>query len=113
MRLPIDTKRRQWVAVSASQQKTDQKGDARTDQRTGAVLFVAQLVPIGDEVMREALSITVDFDPQLQPGQFVEIEGLVANYWENDGRSGLAFRAAKITPVKPQVVPAPASSSAA
>jgi hypothetical protein len=53
MRLPIDTRRRQWVAVSASQQKTDQKGDARTAQRT------------------------------------------------------------KITPVKPQAVPAPASSSAA
>jgi hypothetical protein len=29
----------------------------------------------------------------------VRIEGLVATYWEQNGRSGVAFRAASIVPV--------------
>ena len=38
--------------------------------------------------------------PEVLPGQPVQVEGLVAFPWQQDGRSGVAYRAGAIHPLK-------------
>jgi hypothetical protein len=100
MRVRVATDGVRFVVVQDPAAKTDREGRQRVDQRTGALLWQLALVPIGDEVMREAVTVTVDAEPTVAPGEFVEVEDLVASTWETDGRWGVAFRAARVTPVK-------------
>jgi hypothetical protein len=67
----------------------------RVDSRTGALLWQLALVPIGDEFMREAITVTVDSELKAAPGEFVEVENLVASTWETEGRWGVAFGSAE------------------
>jgi hypothetical protein len=100
MRIRVATEGVRFVVVQDVAAKTDREGRQRVDTRTGAMLWQLTLVPIGDEYMREAITVTVDSEPNAAPGEFVEVEGLVAATWETEGRWGVAFRAAKVAPVK-------------
>jgi hypothetical protein len=103
-----------FVVVTDPAAKTDREGRQRVDARTGALLWQLALVPIGDEYMREAITVTVDSEPTTAPGEFVEVAGLVASTWETEGRWGVAFRAARVAPVKTvKSVPSASSTSAA
>jgi hypothetical protein len=56
------------------------------------VLWRVQLVALGDgeaQIMR----VTVAGDPGVTQGEMVRVEGMTAQPWEMDGRSGMAFRA--------------------
>jgi hypothetical protein len=115
MRVRVATDGVRFVVVQDPAAKTDREGRQRVDQRSGALLWQLALVPIGDEVMREAFTVTVDAEPGVTPGEFVEVADLVAATWEADGRWGIAFRAAKVIPAKapssPPVKPLAAASS--
>src|SRR4051794_29286514 len=112
MRIRVATEGVRFVVVQDAAAKTDREGRQRVDTRTGAMLWQLTLVPIGDEYMREAITVTVDSEPTSEPGAFVEVEGLVAATWETEGRWGVAFRAAKVTPAKAvKSVPGSAGSS--
>ena len=89
-----------FVVVAEPAAKTDREGRQRVDSRTGALLWQLALVPIGDEFMREAITVTVDSELKAAPGEFVEVENLVASTWETEGRWGVAFRAARVVPAK-------------
>jgi hypothetical protein len=74
-------------------------GRQRADTQTGELLFTVQVMAL-DDTGGDVLSVTVPGEPRVTVGQDVRIEGLVATYWEQNGRSGVAFRAASITPVE-------------
>jgi len=110
MRVRVATEGVRFVVVTDPAAKTDREGRQRVDGRIGALLWQLALVPIGDEYMREAITVTVDSEPTAAPGEFVEVTGLVAATWETEGRWGVAFRAARVVPAK-AVKPVSASSA--
>src|SRR5664279_3110053 len=100
MRVRVATEGVRFVVVAEPAAKTDREGRQRVDSRTGALLWQLALVPIGDEFMREAITVTVDSELKAAPLEFVEVENLVASTWETEGRWGVAFRAARVVPAK-------------
>ena len=57
----------------------------------GEVLWRVQLVAFGDgeaDIMR----VAVPGDPGVSEGEMVRVEGMTAQAWEMDGRSGMSFR---------------------
>src|SRR5664279_4742788 len=95
MRVRVATEGVRFVVVAEPAAKTDREGRQRVDSRTGALLWQLALVPIGDEFMREAITVTVDSELKAAPGEFVEVENLVASTWETEGRWGVAFGSAE------------------
>lgn len=107
MRLPIDTSRLQFlVAVPAEQLfqfeegKPRQAWAPRTDVN-GEIMWRVQLVALGDGEA-EIIRVSVAGDPKLAQGELVRVEGMTAQAWEMEGRSGMAFRANAIRAVNPR-----------
>ena len=101
MRLPIDTSRLQFLVVSAAEPlKKFEDGkprDAwapRTDEN-GEILWRLQVVALGDGEA-EIIRISVPGELAVKQGEMVGVEGMTAQAWEMDGRSGMAFRAVAI-----------------
>jgi hypothetical protein len=101
MRLPIDTSRLQFLVVSAAEPlkkfedgKPREAWAPRTDEN-GELLWRVQVVALGDNEA-EIIRVTLPGDPGVGQGVMVRIEGMTAQAWEMDGRSGMAFRATAI-----------------
>jgi hypothetical protein len=56
-----------------------------------------QLVALGDGEA-EIIRVAVPGDPSVSQGVMVRVEGMTAQAWEMDGRSGMAFRATAVQP---------------
>ena len=98
MRLPIDTSRLQFLVVAPAEPlrqyeegKPREAWAPRTDVN-GEVLWRVQLVALG-EGEAEIIRVAVAGDPNVGQGEMVRVDGLTAQAWELDGRSGMAFRA--------------------
>src|SRR4051794_11906893 len=98
MRLPIDTSRLKFLVVSGAEPlrqyeegKPREAWAPRTDVN-GEVLWRVQLVALG-EGEAEIIRVAVPGDPKVAQGEMVALDGLTAQAWEMDGRSGTAFRA--------------------
>ena len=50
----------------------------------------------------DILRVVVPGDPGVKEGELVRVEGMTAQAWEMDGRSGMAFRATAIHPLRPR-----------
>jgi hypothetical protein len=101
MRLPIDTSRLQFLVVAPAEPlrqyeegKPREAWAPRTDA-SGEVLWRVQLVALGDGEA-EIIRVAVPGDPKVGQGEMVAVEGLTAQAWEMDGRSGMAFRCAAV-----------------
>jgi hypothetical protein len=101
MRLPIDTSRLRFLVVAEAEPlrqyeegKPREAWAPRTDVN-GEVLWRAQLVALGDGEA-EIIRVAVPGDPKVGQGEMVSVDGLTAQAWEMDGRSGMAFRCAAI-----------------
>jgi hypothetical protein len=97
MRLPIDTSRLKFLVVAPAEPlkqfeegKPREEWAPRTDVN-GEVLWPAQLVALGDGEA-EIIRVAVPGDPKVGQGEMVSVDGLTAQAWEMDGRSGMAFR---------------------
>ena len=101
MRLRVDTSEVQRFIVSrAPAPKTNREtGVQRADTQTGELLYTVQVMAL-DDTGGDVLGVTVPGEPRVTVGQDVRVEGLVATYWEQNGRSGVAFRAASIVQVE-------------
>jgi hypothetical protein len=104
MRLPIDTSRLKFLVVAAAEPlkqyeegKPRESWAPRTDVHTGEVLWRVQLVALSDGEA-EIIRVAVPGDPKVSQGEMVRIDGMTAQAWEMDGRSGMAFRATAIEP---------------
>jgi hypothetical protein len=102
MRLPIDTSRLQFLTVAPAEPlrqyeegKPREAWAQRKDATSGEVLWRVQLVALGDGDA-EIIRVAVPGDPKLSQGEVVQVDGLTAQAWELDGRSGMAFRARAI-----------------
>ena len=98
MRLPIDTSRLKFLVVAAAEPlrqyeegKPRESWAPRTDVN-GEVLWRVQMVALGDGEA-EIIRVSVPGDPNVAQGEMVVLDGLTAQAWEMDGRSGMAFRA--------------------
>jgi hypothetical protein len=107
MRLPIDTSRLQFLVVAAGEPlKQFEEGKPREAwaprvDTNGEVLWRVQLVAFG-EGDAEILKVAVPGDPHVAEGELVRVDGLTAQAWEMEGRSGMAFRATAIQPLRPR-----------
>ena len=101
MRLPIDTSRLKFLVVAPAEElrqfeegKPRESWAARKDAN-GDVLWRVQVVALGDGDA-EIIRVSVPGDPKVGQGEMVRVEGMTAQAWEMDGRSGMAFRATTI-----------------
>jgi hypothetical protein len=97
MRLPIDTSRLKFLVVAPAEPlrqyeegKPREAWAPRTDVN-GEVLWRVQLVALGDGEA-EIIRVALPGDPKVAQGEMVAVDGLTAQPWELDGRSGMAFR---------------------
>ena len=101
MRLPIDTSRLKFLVVAPAEPlrqyeegKPREAWAPRTDVN-GEVLWRVQVVALGDGEA-EIIRVAVPGDPKVGQGEMVAVDGLTAQPWEMDGRSGMAFRCVAI-----------------
>jgi hypothetical protein len=97
VRLPIDTSRLQFLVVAPAEPlkqyeegKPRESWAPRTDSN-GEILWRVQLVALGDGEA-EIIRVALPGEPKVGQGEMVAVEGLTAQAWEMDGRSGMAFR---------------------
>src|SRR3954466_6929182 len=104
MRLPIDTSRLQFLVVSGAEPlKKFEEGKPREAwaprvDENGEILCRVQVVALGDGEA-EIIRVNVPGDPGVAQGEMVRVEGMTAQAWEMEGRSGMAFRATAIRPL--------------
>src|SRR4051812_6117459 len=104
MRLPIDTGRLQFLVVAEAEPvrkfEADKPREAwapRVDDN-GELLWRVQLVAFGDGGA-DILRVIVPGDPGVKEGELVRVEGMTAQPWEMDGRTGMSYRATAIRAV--------------
>lgn len=102
MRLPIDTTALKFLAVTAPERVLDFDTKQPKADTDGQPLYALKLVALNGEGS-EIISVKLA-GPQanIAGGEFVNVSGLVASRWENNGRSGISFRADKIDPIARQ-----------
>jgi hypothetical protein len=107
VRLPIDTSRLLFLVVAAAEPlkqyeegKPRESWAPRTDTN-GEVLWRVQLVALGDGEA-EIIRVSVPGDPGVAQGEMVRVDGMTAQAWEMEGRSGMAFRATAIHSARPR-----------
>ena len=107
MRFPIDTSRLKFLVVAPAEElRQFEEGKpreawARRTDANGEVLWRVQVVALGDGDA-EIIRLTVAGDPKVGQGEMVRVEGMTAQAWEMEGRSGMAFRCQAIGPVGPR-----------
>ena len=99
MRLEIRTERMQFLATRAPEPKTDPEGRQKRDQRTQEPLWQTELVAL-DADGAEVIRVATAFAPKVTAGQYVAVGELVATPWAMGDRSGVAYRAATLTPAQ-------------
>src|SRR5258708_6232438 len=93
MKLRIDTAGGSFVCTRAPEPRIAfDTGQAKTDRETGLPLWQVQLMAL-DTSGGDVIAVTVAGDPNVTVGQPVQVDGLVALPWSQEGRSGIAFRA--------------------
>ena len=97
MRIKMDTSMIRFMITKPAEPKLDHKTrQQRVDKTTGALLWQLQLMAL-DDTGGEILTVTLDAEPKLGVGEFVQLHDLVAIPWSQADRSGVAFRAAGLT----------------
>ncbi|MEU2688538.1 hypothetical protein ABZ654_32575 [Streptomyces hygroscopicus] len=109
--LPIDTAKFTGIicAVAPTPRVANREtGQLRVDRETGQTLYQVGLCLMAGTTA-EVVNVSVPGEPTgVQNGAPVQVRDLYATPWEDEGRHGIAFRAAEIKPLT-----APASSSSA
>ena len=97
MRIKLDTSLIRFMITKPAEPKMDRdKGLQKIDKTTGALLWQLQVMAL-DDTGGEILTVTLDAEPKIGVGEFVQLHDLVAIPWSQADRSGVAFRAAGIT----------------
>jgi hypothetical protein len=97
--LEIRTEGVEFVVSRTPRPKNDNDGRQKADRDTGELLYATELVAM-DDSGAEVIKVTTAGDPKVGKRQSVAVRGLVVTPWNVDGRSGLAFRAESLSPVK-------------
>jgi hypothetical protein len=109
--LPIDTAKFTAIICAvppAPRVANRETGQLRVDRETGRTMFQVGLCLMSGGAA-DVVNVSVAGEPSgVQLGMPVQVRDLVATPWENEGRHGIAFRAAEIRPLS-----APAGSGSA
>lgn len=93
MKLKIDTAGVSFICTRAPEQRVAfDTGQPRIDRETGQPLWQVQLMAL-DVSGAEIIPVTVAGEPGVSVAQPVQVDGLIAVPWNQDGRSGVAYRA--------------------
>jgi hypothetical protein len=97
MRLMLDITAVAFTVTKAAEPRRDVgKTEQKVDRDTGRPQWVVEALALDSEG-GEVIRVTVAGDqPRVNQGQPVRFEGLEAIPWSNNGRSGVAFRAASV-----------------
>lgn len=99
MQLRVDIGQVRFMVTKVAEPKVDFATNAqKVDKRSGALLWQVQVMAL-DESGGEILTLVVDAEPVFRVGEFVQVEDLVAMPWSQGDRSGVAFRAGRISPL--------------
>ena len=97
MRIKLDTSMIRFMITKPAEPKMDrEKGLQKIDEATGALLWQLQVMAL-DDTGGEILTVTLDSEPTMKVGEFVQLHDLVAIPWSQGDRPGVAFRAAGLT----------------
>lgn len=100
--LPIDTAKFTGIicAVPPTPRVANREtGQLRVDRDTGKTVYQVGLCLMAGS-SADVVNVSVAGEPAgVQLGMPVAVRDLVATPWENDGRHGVAFRAAEIRPL--------------
>ena len=101
MRLLLDTTAVGFQVTRAAEARKDYGKDVqKVDRDTGQPQWVVEVLA-QDSERGEVIRVTVTGDqPKVNPGQQVRFESLEAIPWNNNGKAGVAFRAAAIGPAQ-------------
>jgi hypothetical protein len=100
MKLKIDTTDVAFMVTGAPEPK-EYDGKQQTDKETGALKWVTQLLALeqGDNGKGEIIRVvTAGEKPKLSQTQQVTVVDLEAMPWNQNGKNGVAYRAAVIKP---------------
>jgi hypothetical protein len=102
MRLLLDTAQVTFMVTREPEPRRDYgKTEQKVDRDTGRPQWVVEVLA-QDAERGEVIKVTVTGDqPRVNQGQSVRFEGLEAIPWSNNGKSGVAYRAASIQPSAP------------
>lgn len=104
--LPIDTAKFTGIicAVPPTPRVANREtGQLRVDRETGKTVYQVGLCLMG-ATSADVVTVSVPGEPTgVQVGVPVRVRDLVATPWENEGRHGVAFRAAEIKPLSAPV----------
>ena len=102
MRLLLDTAQVTFMVTKGPEPRRDYgKTEQKVDRDTGRPQWVVEVLA-QDPERGEVIRVTVTGDqPRVTTGQSVRFEGLEAIPWSNNGKAGVAYRAASIQPTAP------------
>ena len=97
----LDTSGTSFQVTRAAEARKDFGKDVqKVDRDTGQPQWVVEVLA-QDSERGEVIRVTVTGDqPKVNPGQQIRFEGLEAIPWNNNGKAGVAFRAAAIGPAQ-------------
>ena len=101
MRLMLDTSGISFQVTRAAEARMDFGKDVqKVDRERGRPQWVVEVLA-QDSDRGEVIRVTVTGDqPKVNPGQSVRFEALEAIAWNNNGKGGVAYRAAAIHPAQ-------------
>lgn len=112
MRIKMDTSQIRFMVTRPAAPKMDRETrQQKVDKTTGALQWQLQVMAL-DETGGEILTVTLDGEPKVNVGEFVQLHELVAIPWSQADRSGVAFRAAGVTALSAAGKPAAESRAA-
>ncbi len=99
MRLMLDTSKVAFSVTKAPEPRKDFGKDVqKVDRDTGRPQWVVEVLAM-DAERGEVIRVTVTGDqPKVSQGQPVSFSDLEAIAWNNNGKSGVAYRAANVQP---------------
>jgi hypothetical protein len=99
MRLVLDTAKVTFTVTKAAEPKTEfGSGQQKMNRATKLPEWVVEVLAMDSE-RGEVIRVTVTGDqPKVSQGQQIRLEELEAIPWANNGRNGVAYRAAAIQP---------------
>jgi hypothetical protein len=101
MRLLLQTEAYSFQVTRAAEARKDFGKDVqKVDRDTGRPQWVVEVLA-QDAERGEVIRVTVTGDqPKVNPGQQIRFEGLEAIAWNNNGKGGVAYRAASVQPAQ-------------
>ena len=98
MKLPVDTSAIAFLCAVEAEPVVDFETKRPRADENGEPLYMVQLIAMSDGAA-DIIAVKVPGQPSgLRQGHAVKVQGLVAQPWTMQDRSGVSFRAARIEP---------------